>query len=96
MSSFAAVQESPKRIRRNDLTYQVFDNLQLDGEDLTGLPLMNRKQILKALLAVRFSDHVQGRARHSTPMPADQDLRASSASSRVRRIGHGGRRNGTK
>jgi len=67
VSSFAALQESLKRTRRDDLTYQVFDILHLDGKDLTGLPLVERKRILKALLArlprgtaVRYSDHVQG------------------------------------
>src|SRR5262249_20826599 len=67
VSSFAALQESLKRTRTNDLTYQVFDILHLDGKDLTGLPLVERKRVLKALLArlprgtaVRYSDHVQG------------------------------------
>jgi bifunctional non-homologous end joining protein LigD len=67
VSSFAALQESLKRTRRADLTYHVFDILHLDGKDLTGLPLVKRKQILKTLLAplprgttVRYSDHVQG------------------------------------
>jgi bifunctional non-homologous end joining protein LigD len=67
VSSFAALQESLKRTRRDDLTYQVFDILHLDGKDLTGLPLAERKRILKALLArlpggtaVQYSDHVQG------------------------------------
>jgi bifunctional non-homologous end joining protein LigD len=67
VSSFAALQESLKHTRRDDLTYQVFDILHLDGKDLTGLPLVERKRILKALLGrvradtpVRYSDHVQG------------------------------------
>jgi hypothetical protein len=33
VSNFATLQESLKRIRRDDLTYQVFDILHLDGED---------------------------------------------------------------
>src|SRR5262249_38132018 len=34
VSSFAALQEALKRTRRDDLTYQVFDILHLDGKDL--------------------------------------------------------------
>jgi bifunctional non-homologous end joining protein LigD len=67
VSSFTALQESLKHTRRDDLTYQVFDILHLDGKDLTGLPLAERKRILKAFLArlradasIRYSDHVQG------------------------------------
>jgi bifunctional non-homologous end joining protein LigD len=67
VSSFAALQESLKRTPRDDLICQVFDILHVDGKDLTGLPLVERKRILKALLGrlradtpLRHSDHVQG------------------------------------
>jgi bifunctional non-homologous end joining protein LigD len=51
--------------------YFVFDLLWLDGEDLTGLPLEDRKQRLAKLLAaakarggpLRYSDHVVGQGR---------------------------------
>jgi bifunctional non-homologous end joining protein LigD len=49
------------------LTYHVFDLLHLDGGDLTGLPLIERKALLEPLLAclpkegpVRYSSHVEG------------------------------------
>jgi bifunctional non-homologous end joining protein LigD len=47
------------------LVYFVFDLLFLDGEDLTGLPLVDRKTRLEAFLAstrdcVRYSDHQIG------------------------------------
>lgn len=47
------------------LTYCVFDILRLDGRDLTGLPLSDRKKILKKLLPklsnIKYSDHVEDR-----------------------------------
>lgn len=62
-SSFQLLQnnrDNPKGV----LKYYVFDLLQLDGNDLTGLPLLERKELLKMLLAkakltnVYYSDHV--------------------------------------
>jgi bifunctional non-homologous end joining protein LigD len=48
---------------QGSLVYYVFDILWLDGYDLTQLPLIERKNILKQVLpaaeAVRFSDHVE-------------------------------------
>lgn len=47
------------------LAYYVFDLLYLNGHDITSLPLLQRKLLLKELLAplksetIRFSDHVQ-------------------------------------
>jgi bifunctional non-homologous end joining protein LigD len=50
-----------------DMVYFAFDLLYLDGYDLRGVPLMERKQALARLLesqpaqgTIRFSDHVQG------------------------------------
>ena len=44
------------------LLYYVFDLLYLDGRDLTGLPLVRRKELLKKILPassrIRFSDHI--------------------------------------
>jgi bifunctional non-homologous end joining protein LigD len=47
------------------LVYFVFDLLYLDGEDLTGLPLVDRKTQLEAFLVgalecIRYSDHQIG------------------------------------
>lgn len=47
------------------LAYFAFDLLQLDGEELAGLPLDERKSLLQALVGkgdgvLRFSDHITG------------------------------------
>lgn len=59
-----------QRTKQGPLYYYVFDLLFLNGKDLRGLPLMERKQLLKDLIEktsftlVRYSDHVltHGRA----------------------------------
>jgi len=47
---------------RGHLLYYVFDLLYFRGHDLTGLPLLKRKELLKKILPsvprIRFSDHV--------------------------------------
>ena len=47
------------------IDYYAFDLLELDGEDLTGLPLSERKAKLRAILPdgnprIRYSEHIQG------------------------------------
>jgi bifunctional non-homologous end joining protein LigD len=48
---------------RGHLLYYVFDLLHLEGHDLTNLPLLKRKEILKKILPpdpkIKFSDHVE-------------------------------------
>ncbi|WP_298432002.1 non-homologous end-joining DNA ligase [Geobacter sp.] len=48
---------------RGHLLYYVFDILHFQGHDLTGLPLLRRKELLKKVLPslphIRFSDHVR-------------------------------------
>ena len=67
ITSFAALQDALSRGQAQRLTYHVFDLLHLDGRDLTGLPLIERKALLAPLIArlpkggpIRYSDHVQG------------------------------------
>ena len=67
VTSFAALQDALSRGQAQRLTYHVFDLLHLDGRDLTGLPLIERKALLAPLIArlpkggpIRYSDHVQG------------------------------------
>jgi bifunctional non-homologous end joining protein LigD len=67
ISSFADLQEALSRNQASRLTYFVFDLLHLDGHDLTGLPLLQRKQALEVLMAgfpkggpVHCSEHVTG------------------------------------
>jgi bifunctional non-homologous end joining protein LigD len=64
-TSFQALQKALKE-DREAITFYAFDLLELNGEDLTGLPLLERKERLGALLAheegaLRFSDHVTGK-----------------------------------
>jgi len=63
-TSFQALQNAFGR-RDANLAYFVFDLLALDGEDLTKLPLEERKQRLAKLIGkrqgvLRYSDHVVG------------------------------------
>lgn len=64
VSNFSALQDDLKTGRHDRLVYYVFDLLHLDGQDLTGAPLVERKRALAALLAglpenglVRLSEH---------------------------------------
>jgi bifunctional non-homologous end joining protein LigD len=59
---FQMLQNFPKS-GAGHLLYYVFDLLYLEGHDLTGLPLLRRKELLKRVLPsgsrIRFSDHVR-------------------------------------
>ncbi|MGX5829861.1 DNA ligase D [Mesorhizobium sp. 43Arga] len=64
-SSFQALQNALKGAPAS-IDFYAFDLLELDGEDLTRLPLLERKQKLEAILpakspVLRYSDHIQGR-----------------------------------
>jgi len=49
------------------LAYYAFDLIWMDGHDLSGLPLTDRKKILEKLLqsksVIRYSDHIQGKGK---------------------------------
>jgi len=51
-----------QKSRRGHLIYYVFDLLYFSGHDLTGLPLLRRKKLLKEILPysseIKFSDHI--------------------------------------
>jgi len=51
------------RSKKGHLLYYVFDLIYLDGHDLTKLPLIKRKEILKRVLpplpGVRYTDHIE-------------------------------------
>jgi bifunctional non-homologous end joining protein LigD len=67
VSSFRGLQEALSEGRAERMLYFAFDLLHLDGRDLRGLPLIQRKDALKALLAgfaadarFRYSEHHTG------------------------------------
>ena len=69
-TSFAELQAAFQDDAESALTYFVFDLLHLDGRNLRGLPLVERKSILARLLAgassngvVRLSEHLDGGAK---------------------------------
>ena len=55
-----------RRGRKCSIVFYAFDLLHLDGFDLTGCPLIKRKELLKRILPkdntgrIRFTDHVAG------------------------------------
>ena len=66
ISDFGALQNY-QRTGDGDLRYYVFDLPFADGYDLTNLPLLRRKEALRALVEgldyVKFSDYVAGKAK---------------------------------
>ena len=72
LSSFRRLQEMLSAERTQDAVYQVFDLLHLDGIDLHGAALLDRKELLARVLGVaglgqsenvRYTGHVRGQAR---------------------------------
>jgi bifunctional non-homologous end joining protein LigD len=64
-SSFVALVEALKAGRSDDMLYYVFDVMHLEGVDVTGAPLLDRKALLETVLErvsrhspVRFSQHM--------------------------------------
>ncbi|HEX5726296.1 MAG TPA: DNA ligase D [Longimicrobiaceae bacterium] len=69
-TSFQLLQNAIHAERQDELVFFVFDLMYLDGYDLRGVPLLARKERLRALMAglpaegpIRFSDHVVGNGR---------------------------------
>ena len=65
VSSFSRLQAAVDEGRTEELVFFAFDLLYLEGESLTTLPLVERKEQLQRLLArdvpgLRFSEHVVG------------------------------------
>ncbi|MBF0305354.1 MAG: DNA ligase D [Alphaproteobacteria bacterium] len=64
-SAFEALQQAIGEGRSGAMSYFVFDLLHLDGWDLRGVALEDRKRLLAALVGgegpIRYSDHVEGR-----------------------------------
>lgn len=66
--------------RSQTLTYFLFDVMYLDGYDLRNLKLIDRKKILKAVLAknrvksLRYTDHLQGEGRQILKLICEQKI----------------------
>jgi bifunctional non-homologous end joining protein LigD len=69
VSDFQALQNAFKSKRANSMTYFVFDLLHADGYDLTQLPLLERKALVRELIqrspdvapVIHYGDHIQGK-----------------------------------
>ena len=92
-SSFSALQAALKAGERERFLYYVFDLLHLDGRDLTGLPLIERKAELKRLArqvaAMARSDTAttsRNPDRRCCSTPAGWASKESYPSARMRRI----------
>jgi bifunctional non-homologous end joining protein LigD len=67
-SSFQALQNALSGVAAESVVYFAFDLLYLDGVDLRGVPLRERKRVLRDLLAatpakIRFSEHFEAPGR---------------------------------
>jgi bifunctional non-homologous end joining protein LigD len=65
-SDFQALQNAISGGRGKEIVFYAFDLLHLDGRDLRTLPLLDRKEALRKLLArapksIRFTDHLAGK-----------------------------------
>lgn len=69
--------EIQRQVERAQATYVVFDILEKDGKALTGLPLMERKKILKSSLTegknVLVSDFIEEKARLTISLQLARD-----------------------
>lgn len=67
-----------QRTGEGNIVYYVFDILYLDGYDLTNLPLLERKDILKHLLPssdkIRFGDHIIAKGKEFFNLAKKNDL----------------------
>jgi bifunctional non-homologous end joining protein LigD len=78
-SDFHALEKALKRGGADRMVYYVFDILYLDGLDLRGAALIDRKEILLELLAVVkhpiiYSEHLEGDARKVWTHACDMEL----------------------
>jgi bifunctional non-homologous end joining protein LigD len=69
ISSFQALQNKMKSGAEAPLLYYVFDIPHFGGYDLTRVPLLDRKRLLRSIVAddekgsIRYSDHIEGRGK---------------------------------
>ena len=87
-----------QKFQQGELVYYVFDVLWINGYDVTGLPLIERKKILQQAIlhddVIRYSDHVEEKGKHFFEIAKKQGLEGiiaknknySSPGSRDRRV----------
>lgn len=92
ISDFFALHSALAKKRAPHAFLYAFDLLHLDGQDLRGLPLDERRLLLEDLLfragepeAIRFSENVDGDPGDIVAAACRRALRASSPSARTRR-----------
>lgn len=79
-SHFQLLQNALSENRTDGVAYYAFDLLELDGRDMRGEPLAERKKALKALLdaspraKIRYSEHVQGKGEQLFRLACDTGL----------------------
>lgn len=76
---FQALQNHLRDLRGKEPTYIVFDLLALDGEDLRGRRLIDRKEILEVLMKdspgnIHYSQHIKGNGKESLLAACQADL----------------------
>ena len=93
---------APTRIAAR-LLYYAFDLLYLDGYDLRGAPLVERKRLLETLLdntrglqLIKYVDHIDGDGAVCWSTPASCSSRGSCRSAPTRRIARAGDRSGSR
>jgi len=84
-TSFAIIQAASDSRNADNLVFFLFDLLFLDGEDLTALPLIERKARLAAILngvgaPLQYSDHQIGHGSAFMPKRASSASKGSSRS----------------
>ena len=67
---------------KGKLAYYIFDILYLNGSDLTNLPLIKRKEILKKIIPedlanIKYSDHITGDGESSLKLQNKEDSKVS-------------------
>lgn len=78
-TDFQALQNYLKNSKDKRLTYIIFDILAIDGEDLRGHPLIDRKKKLEALMkdspkSLYYSRHVQGYGKESLAAACESNM----------------------
>ena len=91
-TDFGALQEDLGSGRTDRLVFFAFDILYLEGIDLRGAALIDRKNVTKALLPdrdglIRYSEHLEESGEVATQMPVRWSFKASSPNDGMRSTG---------